>query len=79
MKLPTFKDPISKNSYDSIFVIIDRLINYGIFLFYRKNSNTEQLAYTFLREIIANHGLPEEIISDRNKLIISKFWTSLIA
>ena len=41
IKLPTFKDPISKNSYDSIFVIINRLINYGIFLFYRENSNIE--------------------------------------
>ena len=34
VKLPAFKDPISKNSYDSIFVIVDRLIGYGIFLFY---------------------------------------------
>ena len=49
---------MSKNSYDSIFVIIDRLTEYGIFLPYRENSNVEQLAYTFLREVIANHGLP---------------------
>ena len=41
MKLLTSKDPISKNSYDLIFVIINRLIGYGIFLPYRKNSNTE--------------------------------------
>ena len=41
IKLLTFKDPISKNSYDSIFVIINRLISYGIFLPYRENSNTE--------------------------------------
>ena len=41
MKLPTSKDPISKNSYDLVFVIIDRLINYGIFLLYRENSNAE--------------------------------------
>ena len=73
VKLLTLKDPISKNLYDSIFVIIDRLTGYGIFLLYRKNSNTEYLAYTFLRKIIANHDLLEEIVSNRNKLIISKF------
>ena len=73
MKLLTFKDPISKDSYDSIFVIVDRLTGYGIFLSYRESSNAEYLAYTFLREIIANHGLPEKIISDRDKLVISKF------
>ena len=41
MKLLIFKDPISKNSYDSIFVIVDRLTGYEIFLSYRENSNTE--------------------------------------
>ena len=41
MKLLTFRDSISKNSYDSIFVIVDRLIGNGIFLTYRKNSNIE--------------------------------------
>ena len=34
MKLIIFKDFMLKNSYDSIFVIVDRLIGYGIFLFY---------------------------------------------
>ena len=41
IKLLTFKDFILKNSYNSIFVIINRLIDYGIFLFYRKNLNIE--------------------------------------
>ena len=41
MKLLISKDPISKNSYDSIFVIVDRLTDYGIFLPYRENSNAE--------------------------------------
>lgn len=32
-----------------------------------------------METIIANHGLPKEIISNKNKLFTSKFWTSLIA
>jgi len=27
--------------------------------------------------IVGNHSLPEEIVSDRDKLITSKFWQSL--
>ena len=34
MKLLTFKDPMSRNTYDSVLVIVDRLIGYGIFLSY---------------------------------------------
>ena len=40
--------------------------------------SVEELAYAFLRVIAANHGLPEEIISDRDKLFTSKFWKSLV-
>jgi hypothetical protein len=31
----------------------------------------EDLAYTFLRVVIANHSALEEIITDRDKLFIS--------
>jgi hypothetical protein len=32
-----------------------------------------------MRHIVANHGMPREIISDRDKLFTSKFWTSMTA
>ena len=41
IKLLIFKDFMLKNSYDSIFVIVNRLIGYGIFLSYRENSNVK--------------------------------------
>ena len=33
----------------------------------------------FNKEVVKQHGLPEEIITDRDKLFISKYWMSLIA
>jgi hypothetical protein len=46
---------------------------------YKESSTAEDLAYTFLKTIVANHGTPDEIISDRDKLFTSKFWATLIA
>ena len=62
-----------KAVYDSILVITDRLTKYRYFIPYKEASSAEKLAYMFLRVIAANHGLPEEIISDRDKLFTSKF------
>jgi len=79
VKLPLLKDPLTGVEYDSILVITDRLTKYGYFIPYLEASDAKALAYTFLRVIIANHGLLEEIISDRDKLFTSKFWRSLMA
>ena len=78
-KLPESKEPMSNAQHDSILVITDRLTKFGYFLPYRESSTAEELAYTFLRRIVANHGLPREMISDRDKLFTSKFWQALTA
>ena len=38
----------------------------------------EEMAHQLLRKVIANHGMPETITSDRDKLFTSKFWTTLM-
>ena len=79
IKLPELKEPMSNAQHDSILIIIDRLTKFGYFLPYRKSSIAEELAYIFLRRIIANHKLPRKIISDRDKLFTLKFWQALTA
>ena len=78
IKLSPSKDLTLGVTYDSILVVVDYLIEYGIMLLYREKLDAKQLAYTFLRDVVANHEMPEELISDRDKLFISKFWTSPI-
>jgi hypothetical protein len=78
VKLPPSKDLLTGIEYNSILVIIERLTKYSKFMLYLEASDTKALAYTFLRVILADHGMPEEIISDRDKLFTSKFWKSLI-
>jgi len=73
VKLPLSKDPLTGVEYDSILIITERLTKYGYFIPYLEASDAKALTYTFLRVIIANHGLLEEIILDRDKLFTLKF------
>ena len=59
-------------------MITDRLTKYGYFILYKKASLVEDLVYTFYKYVVGNHGLPEKIISDWDKLFTSKFWKSLM-
>ena len=73
VKLPHLKEPMTGFVSDSIMVVTDRLTKYRHFVPYKEASNAKDLAYTFLKVIIAAYGLPDEIISDRDKLFTSKF------
>jgi hypothetical protein len=79
VKLPLSKEPMTGVVYNSILVIVDRLTKYAYFLPYKEASTAEELAYIFMKTIVANHGVPDEFISDRDKLFKSKFWTILMA
>ena len=79
VKLPPSKEPMTGKTWDSIFVIVDRLTKMSYFIPAKESSTAEDLAYWFQRHIYANHGLPNEIISDRGSTFVSKFWQSLMA
>ena len=78
VKLSKSKERVTKTMYNSILMITDRLIKYEYFLSYKKATFAKDLTYTFLRTIVVNHDLSDEIISNRNKLFTSKFWKSLV-
>ena len=76
VKLLPFKDIITDIKYDSILVVVDRLTKYAHFIPWKEKGNAEDLAKVILKEIIANHGIPQSIISNRDKLFTSKFWNT---
>jgi hypothetical protein len=78
IKLPLLKEVLIGVIYDSILIVTDRLTKYAYFISYKEDLTAEELVYTFNRNIIANYGVLEEIISNRDKLFISNFWKSLI-
>jgi hypothetical protein len=60
--------------YDTILVVVDRLTKYAYFMPFLKNGNAQQLAKLVTERVFANHGTPQDIISDRDKLFLSNFW-----
>jgi hypothetical protein len=73
IKLLLLQDLVIGVEYNSILIITDRLTKYIYFIPYLKASIAEDLIYAFLRVVITNHRALEEIISDRDKLFISRF------
>ncbi len=78
VKLSKSKKRVIKTMYNFILIITDRLIKYEYFLSYKKATFAKDLIYTFLRTIVANHELSDEIISNRDKFFTLKFWKFLM-
>ena len=77
--LPLSKDPITGLEYDSICVVTDRFTKYAYMVPVLGTMDADAIAQLFLRTIFANHGTPDEVISDRDKLFTSKFWKTFVA
>ncbi|GJS85306.1 putative reverse transcriptase domain-containing protein [Tanacetum coccineum] len=69
--------PRTPSGYDSIWVIVDRLIKSAHFLPIKKTDSMEKLTQLYLKEIICRHGVPVSIISDQDSRFASRFWRSL--
>ncbi|GJV29419.1 putative reverse transcriptase domain-containing protein [Tanacetum coccineum] len=71
------KLPRTSNGHDTIWVIVDRLTKSAHFLPMRGDYKMDRLARLYLNEIVARHGVPISIISDRDSRFTSRFWQSL--
>ncbi|KAI3775098.1 hypothetical protein L1987_49666 [Smallanthus sonchifolius] len=71
------KLPRTSSGHDSIWVIIDRLTKSAHFLPIREDYRVEKLAQIYIDEIVSRHGIPLNIISDRDSRFTSRFWQSL--
>ena len=66
------------DGFDYLLTITDRLGSDLRFVPTTKNVTAEQLAILFFDAWYCENGLPKEIICDRDKLFISKFWKHLM-
>ncbi|GKB32179.1 putative reverse transcriptase domain-containing protein, partial [Tanacetum coccineum] len=70
-------DFVTKLPRDTISVIVDRLTKSAHFLPMREDYKIDILARLYLNEIVARHGVPISIISDRDSRFTSRFWQSI--
>ncbi|GJS09898.1 putative reverse transcriptase domain-containing protein, partial [Tanacetum coccineum] len=71
------KLPKSSSGHDTIWVVVDRLTKSAHFLPIREDYKTEKLARIYINEIVARHGVPVSIISDRDGRFASHLWQAL--
>ncbi|GJS73914.1 putative reverse transcriptase domain-containing protein, partial [Tanacetum coccineum] len=67
----------TSSGHDTIWVIVYRLTKSGHFLPMREDYKMDRLARLYLNEIVARHGVPISIISDRDSRFTSRFWQSM--
>ena len=64
--------------YDSILVVVCRFSKMCHCLPIKESITAEDLAKLFLKEIFRIHGLPDDIVTDRGSIFVSKFWNELL-
>nr|GEY23453.1 putative reverse transcriptase domain-containing protein [Tanacetum cinerariifolium] len=62
------KLPRTSSGHDTMWVIVDRLTKSAHFLPMREDYKMDRLARLYLNEIVAMHGVPISITSDRDSL-----------
>ncbi|WVZ94010.1 hypothetical protein U9M48_039954 [Paspalum notatum var. saurae] len=69
--------PLTQKGYDSIWVVIDRFTKAAHFLPVKTTYRAKQYAEIYISRILALHGVPQTITSDRGSLFVSRFWEHL--
>lgn len=68
----------ASSGFDSILVIVDRLTKMAYFVPTVKEATAEDVAALFFKHVVAQHGIPDDIVSDRDTRFVSKFWSRLL-
>jgi len=57
--------------------VVDRLTKYAHFIALAHPYNAKDVADLFLKELVKLHEFSESIVSDKDRVFMSSFWTKL--
>ena len=67
-----------KHYHDAILVVVDRLTKQAIFIPTTKSMAALDVASLFVQHVVRVHGVPENLVSDRDPVFTSIFWRRLL-
>jgi hypothetical protein len=70
--------PNSTKKNDAIMVVVDKLSESAHFIPIKSTCKAIDIVDIFMKEIFRLHGMPKEIVSDRDTKFTSNFWKSLM-
>ncbi|WVZ96162.1 hypothetical protein U9M48_041833 [Paspalum notatum var. saurae] len=65
------------SGHDCILVVVDKFTKYAHFLALAHPFNAARVAKVFFDQVYRLHGLPESIVSDKDRVFTSLFWQEL--
>ena len=67
------RDPITRQDYNIILVIVDKLIKWGYFIACIEEILVEDVARIYVKEVFIRYGVLSKIILDRDPRFIAAF------
>lgn len=67
----------TSRKFNCILVVVDLFTKYGHFIPLTHPFTASVVAKAFLDQVYRHHGLPQSIVSDRDKIFTSHFWSEL--
>ena len=74
MKLLKLKDPITKQEYNSIFIIVNKFTKQGYFIAYIEEILVKDIVQVYIKEVFVKYKVPNKIILDKDTKFILVFW-----
>ncbi len=69
--------PTTPRGHDSIMVVVDRMSKMVHLIATQTSVTAQQVAQLYQDRVFALHGLPDDIVSDRDSKFTSAFWKNL--
>jgi hypothetical protein len=71
--------PTLTKQNNAIMVVVDKLSKSAHFILVKSTCKEIDITIIFMKEIFRLHGIPKDIVSDRDTKFTSNFWKSLMA
>ena len=69
--------PRTRSGYDSIWVVVNRLMKVAHFITVKTTYTSAELAKIYMTRIVCLYGVSRTIVSDRGNTVTSKFFNQL--